>query len=223
MSAYSEPFIRRGIGLLGGTFDPVHNGHLALAHEALEQLHLARVDFIPAAAPWQKSRVTSAEKRLRLLEDALAHEPMLRVNPIELLRSGPTYTIDTLIELREEYGPHPALVLILGADQWKNFHTWKDWDCFLDYCNIVVSNRDDQKPSACEAVTAWAQPHVVPARELSTHSRGRVAFIGIPAHAASSTKIRQLFAELPRYDALKRLEQWLPARVAYGIARYHLY
>ena len=147
MSSHHEPFIRRGIGLLGGTFDPVHNGHLSLAREALSQLHLARIDFVPAANPWQKTRVSAAEKRLGLLQAALEGEPLLRINPIELLREGPTYTIDTLKALREEIGPSVPLVLILGADQWNNLQTWKDWAAFPSYCHLAVANRDVATPA----------------------------------------------------------------------------
>lgn len=223
MSSHHEPFIRRGIGLLGGTFDPVHNGHLSLAHEALSQLRLARIDFVPAANPWQKNGVSAADKRLRLLQSALEGQSMLHVNPIELLRNGPTYTIDTLKALREELGPSVPLVLILGADQWSNLHTWKDWQDFPSYCHVAVCNRGSTPPSAEAAVCRRMLSLAVQARHLTDTASGRCCFFSIPAHAASSTKIRETFASYPRYEALKRLEQWLPTRVAHTIARFNLY
>ena len=223
MSPHHEPFIRRGIGLLGGTFDPVHNGHLSLAREALSQLHLARVDFVPAANPWQKTGVSAAEKRLRLLQAGIEGEPLLRINPIELLRSGPTYTIDTLKALRDEIGPSVPLILILGADQWNNLHTWKDWSEFTSYCHLAVANRDATTPSACDEVNRHMASLSVDPWRLTETAYGRCTFFTIPAHAASSTKIRETFLAHPRYEALKRLEHWLPMRVAHAIARYHLY
>lgn len=223
MSPHHEPFIRRGIGLLGGTFDPVHNGHLSLAREALSQLHLARVDFVPAANPWQKTGVSAAEKRLRLLQAGIEGEPLLRINPIELLRSGPTYTIDTLKALRDEIGPSVPLILILGADQWNNLHTWKDWTEFTSYCHLAVANRDATLPDANDEVNRHTASLSVDPRRLTETACGRCTYFSIPAHAASSTKIREMFATHPRYEALKQLEHWLPMRVAHAIARYHLY
>ena len=120
----------RGIGLLGGTFDPIHNGHLALAREALRTLRLQRIELLVASA-----------LRVRMAEDALAHEAHMRVNLTEVLRDGATYTIDTLKVLRDELGPSEPLVLIIGCDQWANFHTWKHWRDFTDYCSVAVCRR----------------------------------------------------------------------------------
>ena len=85
-----------GIGLLGGTFDPVHVGHIALAEQALKVLNLTRVDFLPAGNPWQKHPLTPAVDRVRMLELAVAGKPGLAVNLCEVNRPGPTYTVDTL-------------------------------------------------------------------------------------------------------------------------------
>ena len=108
------------LGLLGGSFDPIHNGHLQLARDALEQLRLSEVHFIPAAQPWQKSRMTAAEHRAQMVQLALAGEARFVLDMREIARGGITYTIDTLRHLREAL-PERPLVLIMGSDQ---FGTW---------------------------------------------------------------------------------------------------
>lgn len=212
-----------GIGLLGGTFDPVHNGHLAVAHAALQELDLLRVDLVPAPAPWQKNVLTPIDVRVKLIQSAIAKDHRLSVNLTEVLRSGPTYTIDTLRELRTKVGPYFPLVLILGADQWENFHTWKDWPEFLGLANIALCNRENAEPIANPEVTKWAAPRFVPQKELSQVPCGAISTFKTPAHAASSTKIREIFATRPRYEAFKELESWLPLPVSSLIAELNLY
>lgn len=217
------PVLKRGIGLLGGTFDPVHNGHLTVALHALEALRLARVEFVPAPAPWQKSVATPVARRIELIEAAIGGIEGLAVNLIEAQRVGKTYTIDTLVELRRLHGPAQPLVLILGADQWENFHTWKNWGAFADYISIALCNRENRVPHAVDEVEALWQGREVAPRDINRSGCGKLTRFTIPAHEASSTKIRELFARLPKNEALKRLESWLPARVARTIARDNIY
>ena len=101
---------RRGLGILGGTFDPVHAGHLCLARAALDAVPLVRVELMPAGEPWQKSRISPGIHRLNMLRIAVEYEPQCRINTSELCRSGATYTIDTVSRLREEVGPDMPLV-----------------------------------------------------------------------------------------------------------------
>ncbi len=216
--------IRRGIGLFGGTFDPVHNGHLCVAREALRAMPLARVDFVLAPRPWQKAVATPVEERLAMLEEAVADEPMLGVSLLEVMREGDTYTIDTLKEMRALTGPSTPLVLIIGADQWRNLHTWRDWRAFPEYAHIALCNRAGSDPGAAapEVLAAFENRRCSPGA-LSGSPCGGLAQFSIPEHAASSTKIRELFAALPPTEALHRLETWLPVRVARRIARRGLY
>ena len=218
-----EFLVRRGIGLFGGTFDPVHNGHLALARAALEELRLARVDFVVAPAPWQKSVLTPIDERIALLEEAVSSEERLHVNLCEVLRGGATYTIDTLREMRSGVGPSTPLVLLLGTDQWRNFHTWRDWPLFFSLVSIAVCNRGRQPFTATPEVTQWAQPHAVPPLELHHAPCGLFTRFAMPEHDASSTRIREVFAQQGQERALKTLERWLPAAVSRRIALRHIY
>lgn len=219
----AEFLVRRGIGLFGGTFDPVHNGHLALARAALEQLHLARIDFVLAPAPWQKSVLTPVEDRLAMLKEALLHEERFQVNLLEVLRCGATYTIDTLREMRQELGPSVPLVLLLGTDQWINFHTWKDWPLFFSLASIAVCNRGRFAYEASCDVKQWALPHTVAAEELTSRPYGLFTQIHMPEHDASSSRIREIFVEKGRTQALQSLERWLPARVSRFIGLHRIY
>lgn len=215
--------MRRGIGLLGGSFDPVHNGHLAVALGALQALGLFRVDFVLAPRPWQKCVATPVSLRLELLRAAIGKNEQLGICTKELERTGATYTIDTVRELRSDVGPSMPLVLLIGADQWENFHTWRNWQQLFDYVNVAVCTRENQMREPSEEVAQFVAGKIVPASELTQFANGRVSTFGIAPHAASSTKIRSLFATHARADAFKRLETWLPTDVARLIALHNAY
>lgn len=215
--------MRRGIGLLGGSFDPVHNGHLAVARGALDALCLQRVDFVLAPRPWQKSVATPVSLRLEMLRAAIGKDEQLAVCTKELERTGATYTIDTVKSLRDDYGPAMPLVLLIGADQWENFHTWRNWRELFDYIHVAVCTREEQMKEPAPEVAEFAAGRLVPAHELTMSPAGFLASFGIPAHAASSTKIRTLFATRSRADAFKALETWLPTEVARLIAQKNAY
>ena len=126
------------IGLLGGSFDPVHQAHIALALAARDALDLSRVELLPAARPWQRGQLGAApEHRLHMLELACAAHPGLTVNPVELQRGGTTYTIDTLAALPDS----ARYTWILGADQLANFCTWHRWRDVLHYVRLAVAER----------------------------------------------------------------------------------
>lgn len=125
-------------GLLGGSFDPIHLAHIALANAAVHALDLAGVELIPAAQPWQRRPLAaSSEHRLAMLELAVAGRPGLHVNPVEIQRGGHTYTIDTLRSLP----PGPDYHWILGADQLDNFCSWRDWQEIAGRVRLVVAQR----------------------------------------------------------------------------------
>ena len=136
---------RQKIGILGGTFDPIHLGHLAIAQAALHRLTLDRVILIPAGRPWLKSdqQVTAPEHRLAMARLAVQDNPKLQVSPIEIDRPGPTYTIDTLIQLRENMGSTAHLYLILGMDSIRELPRWRDPNRLFDLCTIVAVSRPD--------------------------------------------------------------------------------
>ena len=215
--------IPRGIGLLGGTFDPVHEGHLAIARAARDALGLARVDFLPAGRPWQKDLVSPAEARLAMLELALDKIPGFGVETVELMRLGPTYTIDTLAALRRRMGPSIPLVLILGGDQWRNLHTWRRWRELTDHADLAVCRRAGEPLSASAEVEAWAAPRMRAAGELLDAPSGAVAFFSMAPHEASATEVRRRVRTEPFADAMRALDGWLPVAVADYIRSRGLY
>lgn len=128
----------RRIGLLGGSFDPVHEAHIALALAALRELGLDEVQLIPAAQPWQRAGLQATpQQRLHMLELAAAGHPGLTVNPIEIERGGPTYTVDTIRALP----PGPGYVWLMGADQLANFCTWNGWREIASSVDLAVAVR----------------------------------------------------------------------------------
>jgi len=114
------------IGVLGGTFDPVHNGHLILAEEARSWLNLAEVLFVPAGQPWLKvdRPISPAEHRLQMLRLALADKPHFKLSTMEIERAGPSYTVDTIAALREQLGSEDELFFILGWDNLAELPQW---------------------------------------------------------------------------------------------------
>lgn len=128
---------KRKIGLLGGSFNPFHNAHLRLATTALSQLTLDEVQLIPAGQPWQKTVSISAEHRLAMLKLAIQDQPQLKINTIEIERTGPSYTIDTVKNLPSDADYY----WLMGSDQLNNFCTWRAWQNILDYVQLVVVKR----------------------------------------------------------------------------------
>jgi len=129
------------IGVFGGSFDPVHRAHVALAQSALGALHLDQVRWVPAGNPWQKTRaMTPAEDRLALVQAAIEGEPRFVLDRIEVDRSGPSYTLDTLRELQAAHAG-VQWVLLIGQDQYSGLHTWKDWQALLGLVELAVANR----------------------------------------------------------------------------------
>ncbi|MBO9355359.1 nicotinate (nicotinamide) nucleotide adenylyltransferase [Bordetella petrii] len=191
------------IGLLGGSFDPVHLAHLALARTALSELRLDEIQFIPAAHPWQRAPLrAAAEHRLRMIELAIDGQPGLAVNPIELRRGGATYTIDTLRALPA----HDHYAWLLGADQLANFCTWHQWQAIAERVDLAVAVRPGTPLAPPAELAAWLA------------GRGR-ALVQVPftPMAISASDIRGRLARGDSTDGL------LPAAVARYIAEHGLY
>jgi nicotinate-nucleotide adenylyltransferase len=127
---------------MGGTFDPIHLGHLVAASEVHTALQLDQILFIPAGNPWQKAQreISSATDRLEMTRLAIADDSRFSLSDIEVLRSGPTYAIDTVIELLQRT-PEAQFYWIVGADVAAQINTWHRWEEFLKLCSIVVVNR----------------------------------------------------------------------------------
>ncbi|MDP3919527.1 MAG: nicotinate-nucleotide adenylyltransferase [Candidatus Omnitrophota bacterium] len=131
------------VGILGGTFDPIHEGHLTLARSAMGQYGLDKVIFIPACIPPNKTdrkNMTPASERLRMVEMALQHEPSFELSEMELERSGISYTVDTLVQIKERF-PDDELFLILGFDTLSEIPSWRDCDQIAGLARFLVARR----------------------------------------------------------------------------------
>ena len=125
------------LGIMGGTFDPIHLGHLMIAERARCGLGLDHVLFVPAGVPWLRgdARVSDADHRLNMVELAINGNPHFSASRIEIDRPGATYTVDTLESLRAEYGDGAGLVFVIGSDALKQVHRWKDPERLLELCH----------------------------------------------------------------------------------------
>ena len=188
------------VGLFGGSFDPVHLAHVALARTALDQLQLDEVRWIPAGRQWQKARnLTAAQHRAAMVALAIEGEPRFLMDRCELQRSGASYTYDTVRELQAAE-PEAQWFLIIGQDQYAGLHTWLGWQKLLERVTLAVANRP---------VAPWvANPEV---------ARVDHQAVALPMMDISSTDIRAHVAAGQRIDAL------VPAAVARYIDHHHLY
>lgn len=173
------------IGILGGTFDPVHLGHLIIAEETLSALGLNRVIFVPAGDPWMKAGtpISSGPNRLAMVHAAVTGNPAFHVSPIELDRSGPSYTVETLEELQADYGSQTEYFFIIGADALKDFGQWRNPERVLELCTLAVVGRPAQGTfdlSLLESTLPGIRKRVVDVDGVdinvsATDIRGRVA------------------------------------------------
>jgi nicotinate-nucleotide adenylyltransferase len=184
----------KAIGLLGGTFNPVHYGHLRMAQELAEMLELSEVRFIPAAIPPLKtSPAASAEHRAHMVRLAIEDNPLFQLDKRELTRKGPSYTIDTLISLREELGPEPRLVLFMGTDAFRQLDKWHRWQELLNYCHIALVQRPHAiREALSKTLEAYLAAHYAEQNhELQDASSGYITMQPMTALDISSTAIRQ--------------------------------
>lgn len=205
--------------LYGGTFDPVHAGHLAVARAARAALG-AEVRLVPAADPPHRDAPgAGADDRAALLELAIAGEPGLSVDRRELHRDGRSYTVDTLRGLRAERGPAAPLAWLVGADAFRDLATWHEWTDLFDLAHFVVAVRPghglERLPPVLERACAgrWATG----AAELAESPAGRLLRLDMPLHPASATELRRRLRE--GVDT----GDWLAPAVAAEIARRGLY
>lgn len=169
------------IGIMGGTFDPIHNGHLVAASEVAYRFQLDQVVFVPTGQPWQKAGrdVTAAEHRYLMTMVATASNPRFTVSRVDIDREGPTYTIDTLRDLRELF-PDAELYFITGADSLASIMSWRDWEVMLEMANFVGVTRPGYELSK---------------DMLPLESQTGIELIEIPAMAISSTDCRKRAGE----------------------------
>jgi len=209
----------------GGSFDPVHNGHLAIARLARDRLQ-AEVALVPARDPPHKpATAADAGQRARMLELAIASEPGLRVDRRELARPGPSWTVDTLGELRAELGAEAAIAWLVGADSLRQLHRWNRWTRLFELAHVLAVARPGFDLDA-DALRAEA-PAVL--AEIVLRRRDLAALAESPAGGFALLALPQLRPEAS--SALRRRiamgdpgwRDWLPAAVADEIVRQGLY
>ena len=201
------------IGIFGGTFDPIHYGHLRSAFELLQALRLSEVRFMPAGDPPHRDvTIASPEQRLKMVRAAIGQQPGFNVDDRELRRAGPSYSVDTLAELRAEM-PDRSLCLILGMDAFLSLPKWHRWQDILKLAHLVVAHRP-----------GWRAPTMGPLGELLVDGgtgrvddlheakAGRIFIHAVTQLEISSTEVRNLIASGrdPRYlmpDAVRDLIQ----------------
>ncbi len=187
----SENKKRIRIGIMGGTFNPIHYGHLVTAEEALFQFKLDKVVFMPAGVPPHKrdKEILPPEERYLLTVIATAPNPDFVVSRLEIERKGPSYTVDTLLELHERYGPETDLFFITGADAVWEILAWKDAERLVELTEFIAATRPGY------SLEKFKKLHVLPEGKGREKGKPRVSIIEIPSLAISSTDIRRRVRE----------------------------
>jgi nicotinate-nucleotide adenylyltransferase len=173
------------IGILGGTFDPIHNGHIAIAREAEQQLNLSKVLLLPAGQPWLKTgrTITPACHRAKMVELAIAAELNLELSTLEIDRPGPSYAVQTLEILLRQLGESASLFFIMGWDSLEEVPRWKDPARLLQMCRLVAFPRPHIKPPDLESLD-----------KLVPGIARKVILLNMPPIDISSTEIRMRIA-----------------------------
>lgn len=197
----AERSIPNPLGLFGGTFDPIHFGHLRLATEVAEAFRLEQVIFLPAGLPYHRGRSAHAtnDQRLTMVKLATARDARFDVDDRELRREGPTYTYDTLVEIRKERGPDMPLVFLTGSDAFAKIDTWHRWTELFDLAHFVIAIRAgdeawQSKGPGTFPKEAW--PRItLNQREMLSAPSGKIMTFFMTSIAISSTAVRTLAGE----------------------------
>lgn len=184
------------IGILGGTFDPIHFGHLRPALELLQDLELSEIRFVPSNIPPHRAATrATGQQRLSLVSAAIADEPGLCVDDRELRRPGPSYMVDTLRSLRNELGDVP-LCMMLGLDAFVGLPSWHCWRELISLAHIVVMRRPGKTASYPSELAEMVQRHQIDdAAKLHRSEAGLILCKDVTQLEISATQIRELVAQ----------------------------
>ncbi|HEY7717060.1 MAG TPA: nicotinate-nucleotide adenylyltransferase [Candidatus Binatia bacterium] len=215
------------IGLFGGTFDPIHWGHLRSAEEVGETFRLDRVYFIPAAVPPHKrgQTTTPARDRLRMVRLAVAKNPRFEVSTAEIVRPGVSYSIDTIREFAARKRPGDSLYFIIGLDAFREINTWKDFAAIFPLCNFIVTSRPGRKEKDPLKGTSIAVKKLFCydfKRKNYRHESGtRIFFAELTDIAISASEIRELVRQRKsiRYLVPTEVEKYIERRGLYRNGR----
>jgi len=179
------------IGILGGTFDPIHHGHLRIALDAAEGLGLSEVRLVPLAqAVHREQPLANSSQRLAMLHLAVQGRPLYTVDDREIRRGGPSYMVDTLASLQREL-PGESLCLLLGSDAFNGFMRWRDPEGILRLANLAVLQRPGYRLPENGALRRLTRGHQCEAVELNAHAAGRIAFLDVIQLEIAASDIRQ--------------------------------
>lgn len=213
-----EPFV-----FMGGTFDPVHNGHLRTALELQQWLNVSHVTLIPSGEPVHRSAPgCSARDRLAMVELAVADAAPLRVDPREVNATSPSYSALTLKSLRKSLGAERPICMVMGMDAYLSLPSWKDWDTFLSLCHIIAVGRPGYAHVADITMDAFTQRHQVHSTDvLWQQPCGAVMMHELTPLGISATQIRNLVSQrlTPRYLMPDQVWEYIKHNKLYGYQR----
>ena len=200
---------KKALGILGGTFDPIHYGHLVAAEYAAYGFHLDRVIFMPAAQPPHKDAhgVLDAQHRLAMVRLGIANNPLLEMSTLEVERSGVSYTIDTMETLQQTY-PNAELYFIMGMDSLYILDTWKDIERLIDMCRFIVVTRPAYQLNRHDAVwqkvpeTFWKKANLleIPAVDIASSDLRQRAWQGQPIRYLLPAAVEQYIYDNSLYQ-----------------------
>lgn len=206
------------IALFGGTFDPIHLGHMNMAHHCVEELKLDSLYFLPCAIPVHKAQPKiTTEHRLAMMDLALGDNPFFKLDDRELKRQGPSYSLLTLQECRAEH-PDTEIVFLMGMDSFNSLTTWYHWQSITQLCHIVVYQRPGERYRATAELDAYLNAaQVATPQALNTKKAGLCYFLTGPSFNAASSDIRKIIKNQ------QTVEQYLPDAVSDYIYQHQLY
>ena len=206
------------IGVMGGSFNPVHYGHLRVARDVKHRLRLDHMFLMPAAkSPLKEQHSVTASHRVAMLNRALEAFPELALDCRAIDRAGPSFTVDSLSELREEFGSEASLYFVIGDDCLPTLHRWRQWRDLTTFANLVVTKRPGQFPLPAEEVLAWYGETEVDLDTIDAMACGGIARVECSLVDISSTELRE------GLNSNKGLQQVIPDSVIEYINHHKLY
>jgi nicotinate-nucleotide adenylyltransferase len=207
------------IGILGGTFDPIHFGHLRTALDVQQRLWLDEVRFIPCGVPAHRNKpIAEPLQRLAMVRAAISGQAKFTVDDREIRRAGPSYMVDTLTSLKQDF-KQESLCLILGMDAFNGLEQWHQWEKLFDTANIVVMQRPDVNTQVRmnKRLMLQLKDRFIDADDLKTKQNGAISFVPVTQIEISATKIRQ------HWQTNKDIQFFLPDSVITLIQQQNIY
>ena len=216
------------LGLLGGSFNPMHDGHLAIARQTREALELDQILYIPTSHPPHKPNgsLAPAQDRYEMVRLAIASDPAFAISDVEIRRPGKSYSIDTIRQLQQEYGPHTQLFFLIGLDAFLDFPSWRDPRTLLELCSFVVLSRPGLSFRSLSTVPLLPP---IPYPSLADLDAGRTFRIEAQIGGQRLICLKQPPCPISASDIRARIRQGLPVAnllpplVESYILRHHLY